>query len=207
MRGQFPTVSSSPVRFSVLTGTKGRGSNMAVLVASARAGNIDAEPAVVITPSSDSGAVERAKALQVPVEVVPRSDSYGSDLLQVLQNYQVDIICLAGFMFLLPPEVTSRFNNRIINIHPALLPKFGGKGMYGIHVHKAVLAAGESESGCTVHYVNEQYDEGAILLQRRCPVLPDDTPESLAERVLDLEHELYPEALQLLVQQVKNEKA
>lgn len=179
---------------------------MAVLVASAKAGNVDAEPAVVITPTTDSGAVERAKSLNVPVEVIPRSESYGSDLLKVLQSYQVDIICLAGYMFLLPVEVTSRFHNRVINIHPALLPKFGGKGMYGIHVHKAVLAASEKESGCTVHYVNEHYDEGEILLQRRCPVLPDDTPDSLAERVLDLEHELYPEALQLLVEQVKNEK-
>jgi phosphoribosylglycinamide formyltransferase-1 len=95
----------------------------------------------------------------------------------------------------LPLEVLSLFPNRVLNIHPALLPKFGGKGMYGHHVHEAVLAAGEAESGCSVHFVNERYDEGAVILQKVCPVLPDDTPDTLAARVLVLEHQAYPEAL------------
>ena len=105
-------------------------------------------------------------------------------------------------MFLLPQEVVRRYEGRILNIHPALLPKYGGKGMYGIHVHEAVIAAGEKESGCSIHFVNERYDEGAVLLQKKCPVLPDDTPESLAERVLDLEHTAYPEALKMLVERL-----
>jgi phosphoribosylglycinamide formyltransferase-1 len=103
-------------------------------------------------------------------------------------------------MRLLPEEVLAAFPNRVLNIHPALLPKFGGKGMYGMHVHEAVVAARETESGCTVHFVNEHYDEGAILHQRRCPVLPDDTPETLAARVLEQEHLAYPEAIQLVLE-------
>ncbi|MFN3683119.1 MAG: formyltransferase family protein, partial [Fimbriimonadaceae bacterium] len=105
------------------------------------------------------------------------------------------LVCLAGYMRLLPKEVLDSFPNRVLNIHPALLPKFGGKGMYGMRVHEAVLRAGEAESGCTVHLVNERYDEGPIVVQLRCPVLPDDTPETLAARVLELEHRAYPEAV------------
>jgi phosphoribosylglycinamide formyltransferase-1 len=100
-------------------------------------------------------------------------------------------------MTLLPSAVVSAYPGKILNIHPALLPKFGGKGMYGLRVHEAVLAAGEKESGCTVHFVNEDYDDGPPLYQAKCPVLPDDTPETLAERVLELERDAYPEALRL----------
>lgn len=113
-----------------------------------------------------------------------------------------DFICLAGFMKLLPSEVLRAFPNRVLNIHPALLPKFGGKGMYGHHVHEAVLAAGEKESGCTVHLVTDQYDEGEILVQLCCPVRATDTPESLAARVLELEHRAYPEAVRLLMERL-----
>lgn len=102
-------------------------------------------------------------------------------------------------MRLLPSEVLERYPNRVLNIHPALLPKFGGKGMYGMHVHKAVVEAEESESGCTVHYVNERYDEGAIILQLRCEVRPTDTPEDVAARVLKLEHKAFAEALALVM--------
>ena len=109
------------------------------------------------------------------------------------------IVCLAGFLRLLPTEVLNGFPGRILNIHPSLLPKFGGKGMYGIRVHEAVLAAGENESGCTVHLVSEHYDEGAILLQRRCAVLPDDTPETLAARVLKEEHIAYIQAIKDMI--------
>jgi phosphoribosylglycinamide formyltransferase-1 len=98
-------------------------------------------------------------------------------------------------MSMVPAPVLAAFPDRIFNVHPALLPKFGGKGMYGMHVHEAVVAAGETESGCTVHLVNEHYDEGRILLQLRCPALPDDTPETLAARVLTLEHQAYVQAL------------
>ena len=104
-------------------------------------------------------------------------------------------ICLAGYTRLLPKEVLDAYQNHVLNIHPALLPKYGGKGMYGMNVHVTVLGSGDLESGCTVHFVSEQYDEGAIILQRRVPVLPDDTPETLAHRVLEQEHIAYAEAL------------
>ncbi|HXH62363.1 MAG TPA: formyltransferase family protein, partial [Fimbriimonadaceae bacterium] len=119
-----------------------------------------------------------------------------------LEKERIDVVCLAGFMVLLPVNIVHKYAGRILNIHPALLPKFGGKGMYGIRVHQAVIAAGEKESGCSVHVVTEKYDEGPILLQKRCPVLTDDTPETLADRVLDLEHTAYPEALKLVVERL-----
>ena len=106
-----------------------------------------------------------------------------------------DVVCLAGYAKLVPAEVVVRFPGRMLNVHPALLPKYGGKGMWGQRVHEAVIAAGETESGCTVHLVDEEYDRGPILLQMTCPVLSDDTPESLGARVLALEHVAYPQAL------------
>ena len=123
----------------------------------------------------------------------------GDDLLQKLQERHIDYIALAGYLQLLPEEVVKEFKNRIINIHPALLPKYGGKGMYGQHVHKAVLESGDSESGATVHLTDEIYDNGKVLEQFKVPVLDGDTPELLAARVLEQEHKLFPRALQKLI--------
>jgi formyltetrahydrofolate-dependent phosphoribosylglycinamide formyltransferase len=181
-------------------GTKGRGTNMAALIAACHSGYVPAEAALVVSPAEGTPAVLRAQALGVRTAVVPRGEGYAASLLALLRG--IDVVCLAGYMFLLPEEVVRAYEGRILNIHPALLPKFGGKGMYGIHVHKAVLAAGESESGCSIHFVSERYDEGAVLLQKRCPVLPDDTPQTLADRVLDLEQTAYPEALKILVERL-----
>lgn len=186
-------------RVAVFVGTKGRGTNMANLVAACLSGDVPAVAALVVSPADGTPAVLRARALGVEVAVVPRSEIYAAEIASALARASIDVICLAGYMFLLPLEVVRAYEGRILNIHPALLPKYGGKGMYGMHVHEAVLAAGEKESGCSVHFVTENYDEGEVLLQKRCPVLPDDTPETLAERVLDLESTAYPEALKLLV--------
>jgi phosphoribosylglycinamide formyltransferase-1 len=172
---------------------------MASLIAACLGGDVPAEPALVVSPKADTPAAIRAKSLGVRVAVVPRDEGYAEGLRHLLQEERIEVVCLAGYMTLLPPEVVREYRGRILNIHPALLPKFGGKGMYGIRVHEAVLAAGEKESGCSVHFVTEEYDEGEVLLQKRCAVLPDDTPETLADRVLDLEHTAYPEALKLLV--------
>lgn len=147
----------------------------------------------VLGTKADAPALAAASELGLNVAVVPISDTYAADLEQALTG--ADWICLAGYMRLLPASIVQKWDHRILNIHPALLPKFGGKGMYGHYVHEAVLAAGETESGCSVHWVTEQYDEGAIVHQMRCPVLPDDTPESLAARVLKLEHQCYYDAL------------
>jgi folate-dependent phosphoribosylglycinamide formyltransferase PurN len=117
------------------------------------------------------------------------------DTLQLLARHRVDVILLAGYVRLVPAAVVARYRGRMLNVHPALLPAFGGKGMYGRRVHAAVLESGAGETGATVHFVDEHYDRGPVVAQRRVPVLPDDTPESLAARVLAVEHELYPAAV------------
>ncbi len=126
----------------------------------------------------------------------PDETAFADAMLSALRAHAIDLILLAGYMKKVPPAVVAAYPKRILNIHPALLPKFGGEGMYGMHVHQAVIAAGEKESGATVHFVDTDYDTGEIILQRAVPVLPNDTPETLAERVRILEHELYAEALE-----------
>jgi phosphoribosylglycinamide formyltransferase 1 len=170
---------------------------MLALAQACREGRIRARVGVVVSPLDATPAVEGARRLDIPVAIVPPEEPYGPRLLEALDG--CDVVCLAGYLRLLPNEVLRAFPRRVLNIHPALLPKFGGKGMYGRRVHEAVLAAGETESGCTVHLVTERYDEGEILVQKRCPVLPGDTPETLAARVLELEHEAYPEAVAKVV--------
>lgn len=185
-------------RLAVLVGSKGRGSNMEAIVRACNDGRLPMAVVCVIAPSRNAPALDRARSLNVPVKVIEaEGDKFAEELLSVLRKERVDLLCLAGYMRLLPAEVVRAMPNRILNIHPALLPKFGGKGMYGMRVHEAVLASGETETGATVHFVNEQYDEGAILLQKRVPVEEGDTPESLAARVLPVEHETYVEAIRL----------
>ena len=147
----------------------------------------------VIGTKAEAPAIEAAKQMGLKTSIVEFGDSFEQGLLAALG--ETDWICLAGFLRLLPESIVNRWDHRILNIHPALLPKFGGKGMYGMHVHEAVLAAGETESGCSVHYVTKEYDEGAVIRQERCQVLPDDTAETLATRVLVLEHRTYFSAL------------
>jgi phosphoribosylglycinamide formyltransferase 1 len=148
-----------------------------------------AEVCIVVTNNPFAGVIERAENLDVDcfINLFQTNDDLQT-LFNVLEEYQVDWIVLAGFLKLIPHELISRFPNRIINIHPALLPKFGGKGMYGMNVHKAVLSSGDVQSGISIHYVNEKYDEGKIIAQFTCPVLPNDTPEKLAERIHELEY-------------------
>lgn len=185
-------------RIGILVGPKGRGSNMAAIIKACQDGEISASVTVVVAPREETPALTEARAMGISVAIVePSGDDYGPALLTAFE--QCDVLCLAGFLRLLPDEVLRAYPERILNVHPSLLPKFGGKGMYGVRVHEAVLAAGETESGATVHLVTEHYDEGRILVQRTCPVLPDDTPASLAERVLAEEHRAYIEALQQVV--------
>lgn len=177
------------------------GSNMQAIIDACKSGELFAEPAVCASNNSKSRALERCRAESIPAYHVsskthPDPKDYENALIEILERHFVDTICLAGFMKKLPDAVLERFNGRVLNIHPALLPKFGGKGMYGLNVHKAVLEARESRSGATVHLVSSEYDRGKILARREAPVLPDDTPESLAARVLEIEHEIYPETLQ-----------
>lgn len=179
---------------AVLVGAHGRGSNMSALIEAGRNQESLFSIELVVGTKSTSPALELAQRLGVSTAVVPIGEEYGPRLVEALAG--VTWVCLAGYMRLLPLEVLRNFPNRVLNIHPSLLPNYGGKGMFGIHVHEAVIAAGEKESGCTVHVVNEHYDEGSIVLQSRCPVLDDDSPESLAARVLILEHQTYKKALE-----------
>jgi len=157
------------------------------------------EVVVLVTDRPEAGAIERARRAGVAVAVASPAGrdpaEIARELLAVLDEHRVDLVLLAGYLKLVPPEVVERYRGRILNIHPALLPKHGGKGMYGIRVHRAVLEAGERESGASVHLVDEEYDRGAVIAQRRVPVLDGDTPEALAARVLAVEHELYPAAV------------
>ena len=158
---------------------------------------------LLITDRHGIGAIERARKAGVPVEVIPprdyaSPDSFGAQLLELFREHGVELIVLAGYLKMIPDNLVSAFSNRIVNIHPALLPAFGGKGMYGHHVHEAVLASGVKLSGCTVHFVNDQYDRGPIIAQRAVPVYHDDTPEDVAARVLVQEHRLLPEVVELI---------
>ena len=154
------------------------------------AGDVPAQVRVVVGANPQCEAIQRATALGLSTHTIQPDDN---DLIQALSG--CDWVWLAGYLSLLPPTVLASFPNRVLNIHPSLLPKFGGKGMYGLRVHEAVIAAGETETGCTVHRVTANYDEGEIVVQVRCPVFPDDTPQTLAARVLELEHLAYPKAL------------
>ena len=144
--------------------------------------------------------LERAEKFEVPNQVFNRkalNDPEG--VLALLQQHQIDWIVLAGFLLLVPPSLVAAYPNRIVNIHPALLPKYGGKGMYGMNVHNAVKAAGEKESGITIHYVNSRYDEGNIIDQFACQLSPEDSPETIAKKVQKLEHENYPKVIENVV--------
>jgi len=158
---------------------------------------------LVVTDRPGVGALERAGRAGVNTAVVPPSDyadqeSFGCKLNELFAGGEVELVVLAGYLKMVPPGVVAAYSNRMINIHPALLPSFGGKGMYGRRVHESVLASGAKISGPTVHFVNEQYDRGPIIAQRAVPVYHDDTPETLADRVLEQEHEILPEVVELI---------
>ncbi|GAB3248575.1 phosphoribosylglycinamide formyltransferase [Larkinella harenae] len=161
----------------------------------------DLEVTLILSNNPKAGIIDRARRgfgadrkLHVPVLVFDRATFYESNrIVDVLRKQEIDLVVLAGFMWLIPEMLVNAFPKRIINIHPALLPKYGGKGMYGHFVHEAVVAAGEAQSGITIHYVNERYDEGDVIFQASCELDPQDTPEDVARKVQVLEHQHYPE--------------
>jgi len=182
----------------------GSGSNFQAIFHALKKKQLNAEIVLCLSNRSQCGAMEFARsngiaAVHLMEKQFDSFDEFAAAMVGCLRKHGIEIILLAGYMRKVPDAVVTAFPERIINIHPALLPKFGGEGMYGIHVHTAVLEAGETESGATVHLVNEEYDKGRILMQRHVPVLAGDTPESLAARVLECEHKLYPEALEKLL--------
>jgi len=192
------------IRIAILVSGQGRGSNMAAIIDACQRGEIDGKVVLVIGTRDEAPALQRATEKGVSTEVVSPSklgeEEYARRLLQTLGDAQVDLVCLAGFMRLLPPPVVHAYAGRVMNIHPALLPLFGGKGMYGEHVHRAVLESGMKVSGCTVHFVDEHYDTGPIIVQRCVPIEEEDTWETLAARVLAQEHQAYVQAVKLFAQ-------
>ena len=152
-----------------------------------------AQVALIVCDKPGAGVIDRAKQFDVPVKLIQGIDLREPQrIIQILQDHAADLIVLAGFLRKIPSAMVDTYEGKIINIHPALLPKYGGKGMYGQHVHEAVIANQEKESGITIHLVNENYDEGAILFQQSCPVFPEDTADDLAARIHQLEHLHFP---------------
>ncbi len=153
--------------------------------------------ALVVSNKATANVLNRAKKAMIPTLIISRADFYESDrTIQALKATHIDFIVLAGFLWMIPPNLIHAFPNKMINIHPALLPKYGGKGMYGMNVHTAVVNAGETESGISIHYVNENYDEGEIIEQHRCSISKGDTAETLAEKIHELEYEFFPKAIE-----------
>ncbi|GJQ21582.1 MAG: phosphoribosylglycinamide formyltransferase [Bacteroidia bacterium] len=175
----------------------GRGSNLNAIVEAIRKGVLPARLSIVVSNNASAGALELARSHNIPALCIRQKDfsseeDFTEELLSCLARHEADFIALAGYMKKIPPQVIGRFHNRITNIHPALLPAFGGPGMYGMHVHEAVLHAGVKITGVTIHLVDEEYDHGPIVLQRPVEVTPHDDAVSLAARVQAVEHEVYP---------------
>lgn len=156
----------------------------------------EVQVALIVSSKQGAGVLDLAAEFEIPSLVLQRPVFYETEsILRVLAQHQVDFLVLAGFLWLIPSYLVEAYPKRIVNIHPALLPKYGGKGMYGRHVHEAVKAAGETETGITIHFVNERYDEGDIIFQARCVVEPSDTPAEIFQKVQALEHRYFPEVL------------
>ncbi len=188
--------SPSAKRLAILI--SGSGTTLENLAGYIADGKLSASIACVISSRPDVYGLVRAQKLGLPHEVIPRRSfadavAFSDAVFTAIAKHQVDLVIMAGFLSLL--HIPPAFENRVLNIHPALLPKYGGRGMHGLKVHQAVIDAGETTSGCTVHYADNQYDHGPILLQRTCPVLPGDTAELLAHRVFEQECIAYPEAI------------
>lgn len=154
----------------------------------------------VFTNNASAKVIERAKNHQIPTEIFSKSELLERNLLQKIQEIDPDMIVLAGFLLKFPDHIIEKYPNKIINIHPALLPNYGGKGMYGMHIHRAIVNNKEKETGISIHYVNENYDEGAIIFQKNVALTEEDTPETVAEKIHELEQKYFPEIISRLLE-------
>ena len=171
------------------------------------AGRDDIRIRIILCNAPKAYVLERARKLHVPSRVFTREELYHSrTVLDILKQNQIDWIILAGFLWKIPEDMLEAYPKRIINIHPALLPAYGGKGMYGHHVHQAVIDHHEPESGITIHYVDDQYDHGSIIFQATCPVMADDTPEQLAARIHELEYAYFPKVIAQVIDEESAQK-
>lgn len=176
----------------------GGGTTLQNFIDQVRAHTLEMDIAGVVSSRADAFGLERARQAGIPAVVVPRqpAETFAERVFTAIRAWSPDLVCLAGWLHLLP--IPRDFQNRVVNIHPSLLPAFGGQGMYGMHVHQAVLDSGAKITGCTVHFADDTYDTGPIIVQKTVPVLDTDTPQTLAERVYKAECEAYPEALRIL---------
>ncbi|MCP4522556.1 MAG: phosphoribosylglycinamide formyltransferase [Cytophagales bacterium] len=173
----------------------GSGSN-AENIANYFANNHEVEVSLILTNKKDAYVLERTKKLNIPSVIFNRQQFKDTnEVVEILQQHEIDLVVLAGFLWLIPANLIEAFPNNIINIHPALLPKFGGKGMYGEKVHQAVVENKETETGITIHYVNERYDEGKHIFQAKCEVNPTDSPDDVAQKIHALEYEHFPKVI------------
>ncbi|WP_348812306.1 phosphoribosylglycinamide formyltransferase [Flavobacterium maritimum] len=154
----------------------------------------------VFTNNPNAKVIERAKNHQIPTEIFNKQDLFEGKVLQSVNEIQPDLIVLAGFLWKFPQNIIEAYPDKVINIHPALLPKYGGKGMYGMHIHKAVVENNEKETGITIHYVNENYDEGNIIFQQKVALTENDTPEDVAAKIHELEQKYFPEVIEKLLE-------
>jgi phosphoribosylglycinamide formyltransferase-1 len=188
------------VRLGVLV--SGRGSNLQAIMDRCQAGKLDAEVAIVISNVATAQALERAQQAGISTACFPRTqfptrEARDAEILKALQQHHIDLVVLAGYLGILSTDLVAGFCSRILNIHPSLLPSFGGPDRHGLRVHEAALSHGVKVTGCTVQFVTEEVDAGPIIVQRAVPVMEDDTPDTLSARVLEQEHEAYSEAIQL----------
>jgi formyltetrahydrofolate-dependent phosphoribosylglycinamide formyltransferase len=191
-----------PIRIAVMISGHGRGTNMQAIIDACKDGHIKGEVAVVIGVREDAPAIGRAQSSNIKTVVLspkdyPSVEDYDEAVFKTMQSNQVDLICLAGYMRMLGQKTVETYQNRIMNTHAALIPMFCGKRMYGMHVHESAIARGVKVSGCTVHFVDEEYDAGPIILQTVVPVEDDDNAESLAAKILPEEHKAYVRAIKL----------
>jgi phosphoribosylglycinamide formyltransferase-1 len=163
-------------------------------------GSEKASVVLVVSNKATAPVLEKVRLSGIDTLVINREQFYeSSGVVDALRNAKIDLIVLAGFLWMIPDNLIKAFPKKIVNIHPALLPKFGGKGMYGMNVHKAVIEAKESETGISIHYVNEHYDEGEIIAQHKCVINENDNPEIVAQKIRKLEHEFFPKVIEVLV--------
>ncbi len=192
-----------PLRIAFLV--SGNGTLFEYISEQLRESDLNASSVLLLSSNPDAPALDRAKRLDIPSLLVQRSefasgDAFSDAIIDVLEQHNVNFVCLAGYMKRVPSAIVQKFHNRMLNIHPALLPAFGGKGMFGRHVHEAVLESGVRVTGVTVHLVDEEYDHGPIVLQRAVFVMVDDTPETLEHRVHEIEYQIYMDAIRLFAQ-------
>ncbi|GHB78017.1 phosphoribosylglycinamide formyltransferase [Persicitalea jodogahamensis] len=184
---------------SIAIFASGSGSNAEAIVRHFQA-RTDVQISLILTNNPEAGVIKRARRLHIPAVVFDRHAFYETDrVLELLVNQKIDLVVLAGFMMLIPEKLIHAFPEKMVNIHPALLPRYGGKGMYGHFVHEAVVAAGEPQSGITIHFVNEVYDDGEVIFQATCDLEAKDSPEDVARKVQALEHEHYPVVIDRLI--------